>query len=80
MAGAADQFHQIYLDVKPANTTWHLEALRRVPLMAYKLSYERSNTNRVRIGMIGPELNDIIPEAVEIIPERILPPIQKGDC
>ena len=49
----ADQFHQIYLDVKPFNTSKSLEALRRVPLMTYKLSYERSNTNRVRIGMIG---------------------------
>jgi len=44
----------------------------------YKLSYERSQTNRVRVGVIGPELADIIPEAVDILPKRVLPPLEKG--
>lgn len=76
---AEGQFYQIYKDVKPANTTFHLETIRQVPLSTYKLSYERSSkANRIRVGVIGPELAALIPDAVDILPKRILPPLEKG--
>ena len=68
----------IYLDVKPANTTMHLESIRQLPLSTYRLSYERStststNNNkeeRKRVGVVGSELASIIPDAVDIVPRR----------
>jgi len=80
------QHEQIYLDVKPANTTMHLESIRRLPLSTYRLSYERSaststNNNseeRKRVGVVGSELASIIPDAVDIVPQRTLPPREKG--
>jgi len=79
------QHEQIYLDVKPANTTLHLESIRRLPLSTYRLSYERStstsnnnNEERKRVGVVGSELASIIPDAVDIVPQRTLPPREKG--
>jgi len=80
------QHEQIYLDVKPANTTLHLESIRRLPLSTYRLSYERSTTTssnnngeeRKRVGVVGSELASIIPDAVDIVPQRTLPPREKG--
>ena len=69
---------QIYLDVKPANTTLHLESIRALPLSTYRFSFERSNVDRVRVGVIGPELAAIIPDAVDIVPTKTLPPMEKG--
>lgn len=64
--------------MKPVNTTLHLETVRQLPLSTYKLSYERSGIERVRIGVVGPDIANIIPDAVEIVPKRILPPLEKG--
>eukprot|EP01082_Thalassiosira_pseudonana_P015613 g14171.t1 g14171 contig9:1319467-1322057(-) len=71
---------QIYLDVKPANTSMHLESIRMLPLSTFRLSYERSgsSSSRQRVGVIGPELAAIIPDAVDIVPRRTLPPREKG--
>lgn len=69
---------QMYLDIKPANTSKHLEAIRLLTLSTFRLSYERSDSNRKRVGIIGPELAAIIPDAVEIVPKRTLPPLEKG--
>jgi hypothetical protein len=78
-AAAADQHtaNQIYIDVVPANTTEHLEAIRKLPLSTFRLSYERVDSTRKRVGVIGPELAAIIPDAVEIS-RRTLPPREKG--
>jgi hypothetical protein len=70
--------NQIYLDIQPANTSNHLEAIRMLPLSTFRLSYERSDSSRKRVGIVGPELAAIIPDAVEIIPRRTLPPREKG--
>lgn len=58
----------------------HLESIRMLPLSTYRLSYERSDSNRsARVGVIGSELAAIIPDAVDIIPKRTLPPRKKGE-
>ncbi|KAL7547399.1 hypothetical protein ACHAWF_014562 [Thalassiosira exigua] len=77
-AGTAkdDGSNQIYLDVKRANTSMHLESIRMLPLSTFRLSYER--TDRKRVGVVGPELASIIPDAVDVIPSRTLPPREKG--
>ena len=69
---------KVYLDVKPANTSLHLECIRMLPISTFRLSYERSDLNRTRIGVIGPTLAAVIPDAVDIVPKRILPPREKG--
>lgn len=33
---------------------------------------------RLRVGALGPDLAEIIPDAVEIVPKRTLPPLEKG--
>eukprot|EP00519_Triparma_laevis_P013417 CAMPEP_0182490716 /NCGR_PEP_ID=MMETSP1321-20130603/470_1 /TAXON_ID=91990 /ORGANISM="Bolidomonas sp., Strain RCC1657" /LENGTH=734 /DNA_ID=CAMNT_0024692941 /DNA_START=28 /DNA_END=2229 /DNA_ORIENTATION=+ len=76
--GVNDKINQIYLDVSEADTNMHLEAIRDLPLSTYKLSYERGGQGRTRVGPVGPEVAAIIPEAVEIVPKRTLPPLEKG--
>jgi hypothetical protein len=76
-AAAAAATNQIFIDVVPANTTAHLEAIRKLPLSTFRLSYERADSTRKRVGVIGPELAAIIPDAVEIS-RRTLPPKEKG--
>jgi hypothetical protein len=51
-----------------------------LPLSTFRLSYERSgsSSSRQRVGVIGPELAAIIPDAVDIVPRRTLPPREKG--
>eukprot|EP00970_Alexandrium_tamarense_P001736 scaffold224_cov181-Alexandrium_tamarense.AAC.21 len=58
----------------------HLESIRMLPLSTFRLSYERSgsSSSRQRVGVIGPELAAIIPDAVDIVPRRTLPPREKG--
>ena len=74
--------HQIYLDIKPVNTTQQLEAVRALNLSTYYYAYERQSSSksraRLRIGAIGPNLAEVIPEAVELVPKRVLPPLEKG--
>jgi ATPase family AAA domain-containing protein 3A/B len=66
---------QIYLDAKPANTSMHLESIRMLPLSTYRFSYD---SKRKRVGVIGPILAAVIPDAVDIVPKRTLPPREKG--
>lgn len=68
---------KIYLDVTPANTTDHLEAIKMLPVSTYRLSYDRADSKRKRVGVVGPELAAVIPDAVEIA-RRTLPPREKG--
>ena len=74
--------NQIYLDVQQVNTSMHLESIRKLPLSTYRLSYERSidtKQHRKRVGVVGSELASIIPDAVDIVPQRTLPPRTKGE-
>ncbi len=74
---------QVYLNVQPINTTNHLEAIRSLNLSTYHYAYERNHGSstkqaRLRIGAIGPNVASVIPEAVELVPKRVLPPLEKG--
>ena len=75
MADAEQVGQQIYLDVKPANTSMHLESIRMLPLSTYNLLYE---SKRTRVGVTGPNVAAVIPDAVDVVPKRILPPTEKG--
>ena len=70
--------NQIYLDVKPANTSLHLESIRMLPVSTFRLSYERTDSNRTRVGVVGAALAAVIPDAVDVIPKRVIPPREKG--
>eukprot|EP00814_Leptocylindrus_danicus_P021917 CAMPEP_0116024260 /NCGR_PEP_ID=MMETSP0321-20121206/12198_1 /TAXON_ID=163516 /ORGANISM="Leptocylindrus danicus var. danicus, Strain B650" /LENGTH=937 /DNA_ID=CAMNT_0003495931 /DNA_START=987 /DNA_END=3801 /DNA_ORIENTATION=- len=76
IASNDDRSRRLYVDVEKANTTFHLEAIRRLPISSYKLEYERSK-NRTRVGAVGPNVA-LVPEVVEIVPKRVMPPIEKG--
>jgi hypothetical protein len=54
------------LDVQPANTSWHLSAIRALPLRRYRLG----DDHKIRIGIIGPEVSEYLPDAVEILHKR----------
>lgn len=75
VADAEQVGQQIYLDVKPANTSMHLESIRMLPLSTYNLLYE---SKRTRVGVTGPNVAAVIPDAVDVVPKRILPPTEKG--
>ena len=70
--------HPVYLDVEPADTAHYLNIVRALNISTYRLSYERSSADRLRIGAIGPRVAEIMPDAVELVPRRVLPPIEKG--
>jgi hypothetical protein len=73
-AGSSDQTY--YLDVQPVNTTSFLETLRLLPLSSYTLA---NNEDRVRIGVLGHDLARIIPDAVSILTDRMLPVTKNGE-
>lgn len=69
--------NQIYLDVRPANTSHHLWMIRQLPLSTYRYSYDRE---RIRVGVVlaggggsDEKIQTIIPEAVDILPMKRLP-------
>ena len=68
-----------YLDVVPANTSYHLEVIRQLPISTFRLSYERSRTDRVRVGLVGTDALSIVPEAVEVLPKHVFRPSKTGD-
>ena len=70
----------MYIDVKPANTSRHLEVIRSLPIVTYQLVHERAGVGkRSRVGPIGHEIISLVPEVVDIVPEQILPPLEKGE-
>lgn len=73
------KFDHYYLDAVPANTSYHLEIIRQLPISSYRLSYERSGTDRIRVGILGSDAMSIVPEAVEILPKHVLPPTTKTE-
>jgi hypothetical protein len=82
LSPSSQPFYQIYRDVQPVNTTRQLEAVRSLNLSTYYYAYERqvssNGKSRLRYGAIGADLAKIIPEAVELVPKRVLPPLEKG--
>eukprot|EP00984_Skeletonema_dohrnii_P009754 scaffold3753_cov98-Skeletonema_dohrnii-CCMP3373.AAC.10 len=66
--------NQIYLDVHPVNTTSFLESLRKLPLSSFRLTNDK---DRTRVGIIGQDLAQIIPDAVSILPDQTLPTAKK---
>ena len=64
--------HEAYLDVEPVDTTHFLDLVKKIKLSHYRLG------NSKRLGAMGPEIASLIPEAVELVPKRILPPAVKG--
>ncbi len=53
----------------------HLETIRMLLLTTFRLSYD---SKRKHVGVIGPMLAAVIPDAVDIVPKRTLPPREKG--
>ena len=64
--------HEAYLDAELVDTSHFLGLINKIKLSHYRLG------SRKRLGAIGPDIARLIPEAVEIVPKRILPPTVKG--
>lgn len=47
-------------------------------MSTYRLSHERSGVDRVRIGVVGDILAEIVPDAVDLVAKRKIPPLEKG--
>ena len=56
----------------------HFKTKHATVLSTFRLSYERSDSSRNRLGVVGSKLAAIIPDAVDIVPKRTLPPREKG--
>jgi hypothetical protein len=66
---------QVYLDVEPVDTSRFFDIIREIKLSRYRLANEKGRT---RIGFVGPDIAEMVPEAVELVPKRVFPPIEKG--
>ena len=63
---------QTYLDAEPVDSNHFLDLIKEINISHFRLH------SKERLGAIGPEIATLIPEAVEIVPKRILPPTVKG--
>ena len=64
-----------YVDPVSLNTTQCLESIRRLPLTTYRLDHD---PDRLRIGLQSVDVAAVLPEAVDILPTQIIPPLAKN--
>jgi hypothetical protein len=70
---SAPPLHQTYIDVTPLNTSKCLETIYSLNVTSYRLPFDRAKSNRLRLGVIGPQVPNLIPDALDIMPKRVLP-------
>lgn len=70
---SAPPLHQTYIDVTPLNTSKCLETISSLNVTSYRLPFDRAKSNRLRLGVIGPQVPNLIPDALDIMPKRVLP-------
>lgn len=54
-----------------------METIRSVNITTYRLPFDRKEFGRLRLGVIGPQVASLIPDAVDIIPKRVVPPEER---
>lgn len=75
---SAPPLHHTYLDVTPLNTSKCLETIYSLNVTSYRLPFDRKQSSRLRLGVIGPQVPAIIPDALDIMPKRVLPPEERN--
>ena len=75
-AQSTKSIQQAYLDAEPVDSNHFLALIKEIKISRFR--WDLQSRNRERLGAIGPEIATLIPEAVEIVPKRILPPTVKG--
>lgn len=75
---SAPPLHHTYLDVTPLNTSKCLETIYMLNVSSYRLPFDRTKSSRLRLGVIGPQVPTLIPDAVDIMPKRVLPPEERN--
>lgn len=59
------------------NLTKCLETIRSLNVTTYRLPFDRKESSRMRLGVIGPQVASLIPDALDIIPKRVVPPEER---
>ena len=75
--GETHSFHPVFVDVKPANTTWHLRVIRALNISTYNFGHGTTAGRQTRLGVVGPDLAKLIPDAVDIHPLRAIPDMEE---
>ena len=74
--GRTSSFHPVFVDVKPVNTTWHLRVIRALNISTYNFGHDGGAGRTTRLGVVGPDLAKLIPDAVDIVPQRSIPDME----
>ena len=56
-----------YIDPQPVNTSMCLSAVEGLPLRVFGFKYD-SKQGRRQVGVVGPELKQVMPDSVKIVP------------
>lgn len=64
------EYSNPHLDTEAVDTGKLLDVMSKIKIQKYRLVNEES---RIRVGAVGPDLLQHIPEAVEVVPKRVFP-------
>ena len=70
--------HDAYIDPQPVNTSMCLAAVEELPLRIFGFKYD-SKQGRRQVGVVGPELKQVMPDSVKIVRSQPFPnPLKTG--
>ncbi|TMW61637.1 hypothetical protein Poli38472_010700 [Pythium oligandrum] len=59
------------LNPRPANTSQSYELITQVPLKFFEFKYD-AIAGRTQLGPLGPEVKTILPDGVQVVPQRVV--------
>ncbi|GMF49227.1 unnamed protein product [Phytophthora fragariaefolia] len=65
-----EQYKDALQNVQRANLSESLELLSKLELKRYEFKYDSVQGRTTQLGILGPELRTVAPEAVQVLPER----------
>ena len=78
LALCASAQHDAYIDPQPVNTSMCLAAVEELPLRIFGFKYD-SKQGRRQVGVVGPELRQVMPDSVKIVRSQPFPnPLKTG--
>ncbi|RLN72313.1 hypothetical protein BBJ28_00020440 [Nothophytophthora sp. Chile5] len=67
-----EQYADALMNVQDANLSESLELLTKLALKRFEFKYDSVEGRANQLGLLGPELRAVAPEAVQILPERFV--------
>ncbi|KAE8961488.1 hypothetical protein PR003_g31086, partial [Phytophthora rubi] len=67
-----EQYADALQNVQTANLSESLELLSKLTLKRYEFKYDSVEGRTTQLGVLGPELRTVAPEAVQVLPERFV--------